>query len=411
MASITGLTQQQFLDLLETLFPEHWLGGLKNPGPGYELLQAFAQQAERVSLAAQRLDRSLFILDAVGGNKATVNLKLTRPDDSAGAVTVEAGSIVTCTKGPERDTDNNRTPGSARLFVLDYDVTFGVNDIIGTPASQTATAEAPTYGHNVPGPKTGADGAVYPGDIDAFHRLRVVDSNGFQYADPSIKVEQLADASGGQSAALDVLGHGRGMLRALTEADATYRSRLRLLPDTIGGGAVKRAADAVFAPYNTSILGVVEFWRQDYQTVWDAPDGGIGDPADPPPGGTYTQNTFVFDGEGAAGQDATIAFRGRWLDELEHRCGFAVWVPSLEPISNTSMVWDDAALTPAAHRSTIGLRAHSAFDVPPTNTAVGLHGGYDGFDLPRNAVYKGLHDVLQRTKAVGVRAVVELQGA
>ena len=46
------------------------------------------------------------------------------------------------------------------------------------------------------------------------------------FADPSLQVAQVADASGGCFPFLDALGRDRGMLRAVGESDAAYRARI-----------------------------------------------------------------------------------------------------------------------------------------------------------------------------------------
>ena len=57
-----------------------------------------------------------------------------------------------------------------------------------------------------------------------------------------------------------------------------------------------------------------------------------------------------------------------------------------------------------------GKRSHSAYDVPESAASVVVQGGYDGFDLPKQALYQGLFELLQRIKPAGAAAIIELEG-
>lgn len=75
---IAPMAQQDLLDLLDRLLPEHYLGPLKNPGPGYELLQAYARIFARVSTASSRLGSDSQFATATGGAFATGTVVLSR---------------------------------------------------------------------------------------------------------------------------------------------------------------------------------------------------------------------------------------------------------------------------------------------------------------------------------------------
>ncbi len=104
------------------------------------------------------------------------------------------------------------------------------------------------------------------------------------------------------------------------------------------------------------------------------------------------------------------AITNRWLDEMDHAGAFFVTIPSLPAMRDVGMAYDDTATTIADHLTTIGQRAHNAYDVDTTVPAGVLQGGYDGFDLPRQAVYLGAHATLQALKPIAVLAQVELAG-
>jgi hypothetical protein len=105
----------------------------------------------------------------------------------------------------------------------------------------------------------------------------------------------------------------------------------------------------------------------------------------------------------------SLGFYNRWLDDVEFRGAFIIVVPLLTAVSDVGMGYDDTASVPAAFNTTAGRRACTAYDVPNTLTAE-LQGGYDGFDLSARAVYFALNQTLQKIKAAGVAAIIELQG-
>jgi hypothetical protein len=141
------------LDLFDRLFPEHYLGPIKNPGPGYEALQSFAAVGARLSLAVERFACGAFILSSVGGSFATGNVELFRaaPNPEGIAITIKAGSVVASSRG-------------GRKYVTMTDVLFGPNDI--GPYLVPVQAEVSGYEFNEPGIVIAADGTPLEGEID-----------------------------------------------------------------------------------------------------------------------------------------------------------------------------------------------------------------------------------------------------
>jgi hypothetical protein len=369
-----ALTQQDVLDLFARILPPEYLDPLKTIGPGYELLQAYATIVARFSRALVELDKSLHMLTSAGGAKARVTVQLYRQNAGAGALTVKSGTIVTTSVG-------------GRDFRLIRDAAFGGADL--GPISVDSEAVAPGFAWNVPGEKTTADGTVLAGSIDTIKSM-VQDP---AFADPTIRVKQVADATGGVLGTLDQIGADRGVLRSSGESDALFRARIRSLPDTVTPDAIKRAIAAMLDPYGAKAT-LIETFEVDYQTCWDADDH---DPV-----------TFVFDDP-----RSEIPFRNRWLGEDDHRGAFIVVVPELAAIQDVGMAYDDTAADQYQHvsPSTGGRRGSAAYDVPETaSTTAVLQGGYDGFDLPKRAVYSGLWELLQNIKAASVSAIVELEG-
>lgn len=376
------ISQADLLAMLERILPESYLEPMRTASSGYELLQSFAKMLERCSLAVQRLACGSYILTATGGASATVTVSFTRPSAAGGAVTVKAGTVVTASR-------------SGRDFMTLHDAVFGALDL--GPVAVPARAVVHAYEWNVPGQVTAADGALLPGDIDTVKNWILEPS----YGDATILVTNLAAASGGIADMLDQLGADRGIDRAPSESDATYRARVRKLPATVTPTAIKQTLDAIFAPYGLTTT-FIETWQVGYQSCWDAPHQSyVGKPYDP--------TTFVYDDPRSA-----LPFRNRWLDENDYRGGIIVVVPRVGSIDEHGWVLDEPGLLPSARVSpqTGGRRGASAFDVPNTANAANCgQAAIDGFDARRRAVYKGLYDYLQAARPAGSTAALEVEGA
>lgn len=236
--------------------------------------------------------------------------------------------------------------------------------------------------------------------------------------DLTIQVRQPSATGGGSDAFLDAHGKDRGTPRGDGEPDDSYRGRIRALPDNISPDAVNRALQQLMFPFNLS-FGVVETWEPTYQTCWDAPRDAI-------PGSPYDPNVFVYDDP-----FPPSSLRNRWLDLNDMRGAFIVLLPNPMPIRDLGQVYyppagttaqhipadppympagDHTDLNPVDYTNPGGLRAVPAYDVP---TGIGfglLEGSYDGFDLPRRTLYKTIFQTLQKIKAAGTSASVELEG-
>lgn len=380
---IDPFSQQELLDLFDRIYPPHYLVPLKTVGPGYEALQAFAAIGARLSTMVERLGCASFILSAGSGAYATGEVELYRgavhPEGIT--VTVKAGTVVACSR-------------SGRRFVTTADVTFAPAAL--GPFAVPVKAVAQGYDYNVPGLIIAADGTALEGEIDTVYSL----SEDPEVGDTTIQVRQTSTpASGGADPALDQHGADRGIPRVVGESDTDYRARVRSIPDNISPDAVERVLVLTTSRYNIA-YELVETWDVAYQTCWDGP-------TEPIAGSNYDPRMFVWDDPDTDG----IPFRNRWMDENEYRGCFIAVVAPIQPLADVGMVYDDTAVNAAAHVSPLtgGRRAFSSFDVP-SSFAGGLSGSYDGFDLPRQAVYKGLYDTLQNIKAAGIAAVVELRG-
>lgn len=68
-----------------------------------------------------------------------------------------------------------------------------------------------------------------------------------------LSVTNAADASGGRTGMLDVLGRGRRMIRQDGEEDEAYRLRIATLPDVVSPCAIVRAANRILAPLGEKV--------------------------------------------------------------------------------------------------------------------------------------------------------------
>jgi hypothetical protein len=319
-----------------------------------------------------------------------INAAAVIPDSNNGAilweevsrtVTVKAGTVV-------------RASRSGKDYVTTEDVTFQPSDL--GPFDVPVQAVATGYEYNVTGQRTAADGTVLEGEVDTVQVL-VEDP---ELADTTIEVRQVADIDGGEDEALAGLGRNRGIEQGVDEGDDVYRERVRRLPDTISPDAILRVVENLLRPLDAQ-FEIIETFEITYQTAYDAPNTPI-------TGSFFDPNLFVYDDPDA---DA-VPFRNRWMDENDRRGGFIVVVENIQPLRDTSMAYDDTVGGVAGLISTRtgGQRAVGAYDVPSDFGFGAVQGGYDGSDLPKRALYKGLHDTLQEIKPAGVSAAVEISG-
>lgn len=353
------LSQSDFLSLFERITSPNWLVPIRDIGPGYEILQAYAKIFERCSLAVARLLYGNLILSSEGAKKSSVLVTFSRPTYDAGAFTIRQGSIVTTSVGDRR-------------FQTAEDVSFGITSLSVTVI---ATAVASSYQFNVLGPFTAANGEIVPGEIDTIVSLDMDPP----FADATVTVAQASDATGGQPPSLDGLGEDRGVKRSSGENDDQYRVRVRTLPDTISPDAIERSVIAYLAKF-------VQDTSNEFIEASDL--------------GSYADVDFCDSG-------AIV------LDEIEFRAMFIIRLPLWNGFSEFGCAYDDPGevsddfVTGApiidGHRST------PAYDIPNIHIDGVNQCAYDGYDLGAVALYEKLYDTLQKIKAAGVTALVEIE--
>lgn len=373
-------TAENFLELVSNLLPEWYLLPLQSPGPGYELLQAFAAIFERASLALGRTECSMFNLYASGGVQGRGTVQFYRATDGAGAFVVKRGTVVRASK-------------SNREFVLTADVSFGSTDLIVNGVVEGAT---PAGEYNVPGPLITADGTLLEGEIDevTFPYLDPV------YAEPTIQVRQTGPVTLGQTAALDSIGADRRIDRNAGESDDVYRERIRKLPDTVSPAAIKRQLDSIFLPIGLS-YDLIETWENRYDSCWNAPLGDLSNPIQ----GTLLEGTLAYN------DTRTDGFYGRWMGQNDHRAAFVVVVPLLQVWSERAMAYNDPGAVTEDFVSALGVRATSAYNSPALDTDLIFSGVYNGTDASIELFYRNLVSLLTHIKGGGVSVAIELDPA
>ncbi len=377
---IVAYTQDELLTLFDRLFPDHWLTPLKDPGPGYEALQAFAKMGERLSEAVSVLGQQAFILTATGGGLATGTVEFYRagPNPEGIPVTVKAGTSVLASRLGVR-------------FFTTQDVTFGPTDV--GPFIVPIQSEGQGYEYNVTGAGLSLNGTLLEGEIDTIDML-VEDP---PLGDITIAVRQTSDpTAGGVDAVLDQHGADRNVFRATVEGDAPYRGRVRAIPDTVSPDAFDRTLRQLLDPYGI-VFDTIETWQIGLQTCYDAPEV-------PPAGSELDPNLFVWDDP-----RPPLPFRNRWLGENSYPAGVIVVVTQNGPLVDCSAVYGDPAAMVADLHYAFGQRAVSAYDIPDQYSGA-LSCAYDGFDVTLASVYKRVFDTLDAIKAGGVFVTLEQAG-
>lgn len=372
------LVSQDFLNAIDRALDDGYLAPLKAYEDGYELLQGYAKVGERCSLAVRRLELDGFILSSAGPQKATVAATFYRATSAAGAGTVLTGTILRCSIG-------------GQLFRTIADAVFGALDL-----TKTVTAEALGYGYewNIKGPFVDRAGTVWPGELDTID----LPLQSPPFFDDTIQVRNDADADGlGRPGTLDLIGNERGLPRQPNEPDGNYKIRIRNLPDTISPNAILRQLANYFRPLG---LGwrAVETWQHEYQECFDAP-------AEPATAyQNYDQNLFCFDDPRPGSP-----MQNRWLGENDYLGAFIVEIARPPTISDYGFAYDDTAASEADLKSSMGIRAVPAYDVPDSLSPPSLAPCYDGLDFGLQDVVVNAFALLDEIKAGGVYVAIVIQ--
>lgn len=171
---LPALGQDDLLRLFDRLLPPYYLEPLKDPGPGYEYLQAVAKVMARVSGAVAHMGTGCYIGSATGGARARGVVRLDRPSAMFGAVDLYAGTLVGTTDG--------------YLYQTLQTASFGATDV--GPLYVPVEAIARGWEFNKPGETTTFDGELLPGSINQLVKPRLT-AGGANF-DPTITVRQVS---------------------------------------------------------------------------------------------------------------------------------------------------------------------------------------------------------------------------
>lgn len=376
--------QQHFLDLIDRLFPEAYLRPLKNnPDAGYEIFQAQAAVAERLSTALHEVECGLVMLYAGGPQYAAGTVQLYRETAAAGAVTVKAGTLVSTSVG-------------GRQFELTEDAAFGGSDL---QITASVKAVAPGFEYNVRGQRTTLGGEILPGEIDTIDVA--LQSPGF--GDPTIQVKQEAGIDGGYPDWLAGHGANRGLAQFSGETEDAFRSRMRSLPDTVTPAAVARLATRILGPYGIPWT-IFETFQIDYLTCWDAPSPNVGTPsyqAALPTNSLYNSDLLYWD------SDLTSVYTPRWLSQDDYIGAAIVVVDRDYTVVDYGMAFDDPGTTYSDFIGAQGkTRGTPALDAPGPFSLVAA-AALDGADVAWSSAVASLYTELQKAKVASSSAIVD----
>lgn len=376
------LTEDDLLAAVDAAIPDTYLDPMKAEGDGYELVRGMAAVGARCSQAVRRFEIDGYILSSKGAALASVLATFYRATDTAGAVTILAGSIV-------------RASAGGQTFRLIENAIFGATDL---EASATARAVGYGYEWNIRGPFVDPQGATWPGELDTID-LPLQDP---PFTDTTILVRNDADADGlGRPGTLDAIGDGeRNLPRQPNETDTSYSDRIRTLPDTISPAAILRQIKNYLRPYPIW-WRAIETWEHAYQECYDAVDEAASADFG---GDTYDANLCCYDDP----RDPS-PMQNRWLAETDHLGAFIVEIATPPAIEDFGMAYDDPANDEADVTTTVGIRAFSAFDVPDSLAPPALPGCYDGVDFGIDRLFSGLFDLLEEIKAAGIFVTIHIK--
>jgi len=467
---IGKLAQQDFLDLLERILPDHYLRGLRDVGPGYELFEAYAKMFEALSEAAYDLGVDSFIDIASTGSKATGEVELFR----AAANTVN--SYVDGQSGSAASVVSGAPAGQMRVTGLTNMSAASVGrflELLNTGSAENAgTFEIVTVSDATSVDVVNASAVIPDGNNGAIQwreatrtvtvkagtivsaslggqRFVTLGDVTFQPSDVGpFTVDVEAEAEGyewnirGQSTTADgtTLEGEIDEVAVLVEdppmGDVTIE--VHQLNPTSGGTdsalaalgrnrGIKQASGESDDAYRTRIRGLPDtisplaFERtisnlllplnigfQIIETFNVSYQTCYDAPNAVIQGSIFDPNLFCYDDPDL---DAD-PFRNRWLDENDHRGGIVVVIDPIQPLRDAGMVYDDTAPDVSSLVSSVtgGQRAVCAYDVESSFGFGAVQGAYDGGDLEQQALLRGLYATLQDIKPAGSSVALERLG-
>jgi hypothetical protein len=279
------------------------------------------------------------------GSKAQGEVEFYRADDAAGAIVVLAGSVV-------------RTANRKEFVTLENAV-FGPTDL--GPVTVPVEAVTTGYAWNVPGATVTAGGEQIEGDIAFIKNLNCVDTLAAMNPaiDLELRVRQPAATTGGTDECLNAIGEDRGIARQPGELAEAYRYRIATTPDAVSPDSIRRAANAILAPYDSAVC---------FREV-----------------GTNLLPGFFLDHD-AWDLDFDLRAEDRfklWLDVATFRGFFLLGVPRIHDAEYRGLVYDGSTADTYLMQN-----AYDTSDSAATNAA------YDAYGVMNTGVYLALRDAV-----------------
>lgn len=287
------LSYETLLSIYDRILPDNYLSSLKEPGPGYEYLEAVAKMMARVSEAVEHEATGQYIGAAPDGSVATGTVTFYRTGTLAGPYTIKEGTVVATLEGFS--------------FATTSDVHMDATAVTVNAAIQSSDSSGIAmrgYLWNIQGPFTrDSTGEVIEQGISVITTPKLVpDADPLTYTfDPYLRVRQPTDTKteGGTDPMLAALGLDRGIERGEYSTADAYRIAVEQLPDTVSLQAILRAVQNFMESQGiTQPWDVIEQWETGYQTCYDAPINTTL----PDPNFTvsqlpqqFTSNVFVYD--------------------------------------------------------------------------------------------------------------------
>jgi len=359
----TAVVQGQvyFLGVLDRAYPSDYIAGLKaSKNSGYELLQANAKIAARISTSINNFECGSYVITADGGLKSTGFIEIWKTDTSA--YTLKRGTRVGTVDG--------------RDFVTTVDQAFDALNL--GPFLVPIEAVDVGFEYNTTGELVARNGEIIAGEV-AEIRYLVTDPVTF---DPSVTIRQINPTSGGRSADLDARARDFGILRNEFESDDEFRLRVTESPDTVSPAAITRGVNRLLRARNPAWSCTLrEIGYPNFTGIYYDAGSSSDAPQNP-------DRNFAW--------DMIPAFRPSdrfklLVNSIDSRGFFLVEVPRVNDSRDFGLCYD---VSPAA-----AYPLANAYDAPGLTAK---DSAYDGYSTYSGAFYRAIWDLLLSKHAAGV---------
>ena len=463
-----ALDEDYFLALFDRILPASYLAPLKAGGDGYEYFKALAAMGARLSQAVVNLERGGWILSGTTDARATIGVSFHRVAPTAYDVQLLVGTLVSDPVNGRRyiltqpttiaaaDLDSDTLQATASAPGYEYNArgpaTAADDEAIpGDVANVVRLVESPAFGDPTLTVTQDTDGTGgTPASLEQLGADRGLPKLSNETADQyRVRVRQLPDTispgavdrtiaaylTPNLPVAQKVYGFGTGKAAYLsgTVLSSTHTVAILITAGAhfwmhrdgapSGYGACSTAydlggVDALFsgvifhfptAPVAGDIYAfytgttsyaseVIECFNEQNWGALDAPDStGVN--------ANYNPIALAYDSPFSGPN-----FWGRLADDTDANAEFVVLVQPLPAMSDCGGAFDDTATFPQDCQSPVGVHGYLAYDVPDGVTSMPV-AAYDAMDYEQGQLYAGLYELLQRIRAAGVAAEIEISQA